>query len=493
MSGIELNVDKTEILKLNVNSTNENFVPVDINVGDCVVATKESVKICGITFSNNFTTEYKANVLDKIVNLEKQLIRWLPRCLTVEGKLVIVKTFGLSQLIYSMQMYEFKLTDLKRIESIIFKFLWNKKWLGSAPDRIKRAYLKASYLDGGLNAPDIKVLDKALKTRQFIRAMNSNHDIKFVQMYQLEQMGYYEYHKIEYAKICKSDVIIATYQQVVNSLTDSVRAKVTNNDTNEGLRRANIIASTDVIEFFKRKNIPLVLMLFYELANNGVETFLELLNEKRFPRSDRLREVANNILSFFPTVWMALVIDEIQIDANVTLSESFYAGNGTLKSCKKITVKDIRILLKECEVKLLAPYHNYPKFEIDNLQGLGHNPFVLSRKTLTSPKDRFFKYRLLHGDVFCNSRMFKFKMVESPNCKVCGEVETIKHLVWDCPRSKSVWRYINELTLPKLGRDYITYNTIMLGNVDTLPAMEVIIVCVLRLIMSIDREQAIPY
>ena len=51
--------------------------------------TSESIKICGITFSSNANIEYDNNVKDKINKLEKQLIMWLPRSLSVEGKIPI--------------------------------------------------------------------------------------------------------------------------------------------------------------------------------------------------------------------------------------------------------------------------------------------------------------------------------------------------------------------------------------------------------------------
>jgi len=491
MSGIELNVDKTEILKLNVDSTVGPFVPVAININNYIVHTKESVKICGITYSNNKDIEYNSNTLEKITKLEQQLIRWLPRNLTVEGKLVIVKTFGLSQLIYSMQIREFQVRDLNKIESIIFKFLWNRRWHGSAPDRIKRSFLKNSYEKGGLNAPDIKILDKALKTRQFIRAMESNHHVKWVQMYQLEKIGYFEYYKLEYAKMCDSDIIIKSYQQTINELTDFVRISENRSEIDLSQTRINVIASTDIIEYLRKKKIPLALLLFNELANNGIENFHELVNEQRYPRSDRLRDAANNILGFFPVTWQALMRESDNINPNLNLAEQFYGEKWKLKQRSKISVKGLKNILIDCQNYIPAPYYNYQKFELGGLDNLNHNPFIVLRKSLKAPKDRFFKYRLLHGDVFCNTRMFRFKMVDSPNCKFCSSLETIKHLIWDCERSARVWRYINELTKNYLNTEYINYNTIVLGNENPLPAMEVIIVWVLRLIMAIEREQLI--
>jgi len=164
LSGIELNLTKTEILKLNVNSVQQYFVPEEIELETSIIRTKESITICGICFSNNTNIEYEKNVLDKIRKMERQLIIWLQRGLSMEGKSLIVKTFGLSQLIYSLQMCKINESKLLDIERMIFKFLWNNKWVGNvAPDRIKRAVLKLKYERGGLQVPDVKTMNVALK------------------------------------------------------------------------------------------------------------------------------------------------------------------------------------------------------------------------------------------------------------------------------------------------------------------------------------------
>ena len=40
--------------------------------------------------------------------------------------------------------------DIMRVDRITYKFLWNKKWDGKFPDRIKRQILENSYEMGGL-------------------------------------------------------------------------------------------------------------------------------------------------------------------------------------------------------------------------------------------------------------------------------------------------------------------------------------------------------
>ena len=133
------------------------------------------MKICGIWFCNEKEEEYNRNIKEKIDKLEHKIKLWNSRNLTFEGKILIIKTFGISQLIYVMQVCKFKETCMKLIERIIFGFIWkaHKSERERGIDRIKRSVLKNKHVEGGLNATDIECLDRSLKTRQFVRANNS--------------------------------------------------------------------------------------------------------------------------------------------------------------------------------------------------------------------------------------------------------------------------------------------------------------------------------
>ena len=96
--------------------------------------------------------------------MESNLRAWRNRNLTYEGKTLIIRTFGLSQLIYGMQVLEIKDNCIKKIEQIMFGYIW----LGSRSnkergvDRIKRAVLKNVYSEGGLNVTDVDCLNKSI-------------------------------------------------------------------------------------------------------------------------------------------------------------------------------------------------------------------------------------------------------------------------------------------------------------------------------------------
>lgn len=174
-SGLYLNVEKTEIINLHSTEFNQ---PITLNCDNSSITihTVESVTICGKLFSNNPHLEYHANVLQKIDKLELALVGWRKRPISIFGRNLILKTYGISQLTYMMQNTFFKPPECAKIEKICFNYLWNKKIDKSkAYERISRLKLKFPFGCGGINAIDIESFDSALKVRQVIRSTDSEY------------------------------------------------------------------------------------------------------------------------------------------------------------------------------------------------------------------------------------------------------------------------------------------------------------------------------
>jgi exonuclease III len=134
LSGLELNADKTEILILN--SEKVEVIEFDYDGARYKIKTVEKMKICGLYYCTKQSDEQNLNLNEKIKKLSDKIRAWSHRHLTMEGKILIVKMFGLSQLIYNMQIYDFKKEDLLTIERIIFKFLWSNSEAQTGVDRI---------------------------------------------------------------------------------------------------------------------------------------------------------------------------------------------------------------------------------------------------------------------------------------------------------------------------------------------------------------------
>ena len=44
-------------------------------------------------------------------------------------------------------------------------------------------------------------------------------------------------------------------------------------------------------------------------------------------------------------------------------------------------------------------------------------------------------------------KMFKYKMVDNNKCMRCAEVETYKHLLWECGEVQKIWKIFNEFAV----------------------------------------------
>ena len=119
---------------------------------------KEPVSALGVFFSYNQESANRLNFGKKILNLQKTLNNWQRRNLTLYGKINIVKTLGISKLIYSASVLPVPDHYIQEINKLIFNFIWAGK-----PPKIKRNTIIGKKKDGGLKMCDFKIMEKALK------------------------------------------------------------------------------------------------------------------------------------------------------------------------------------------------------------------------------------------------------------------------------------------------------------------------------------------
>ncbi len=88
-SGLELNAEKTEILR--IGHLNEQEVRLSINYmgKDYEIRNVDLTKICGLYFCNDPVVEYDHNILSKVERFELQIKKWIGRNLTLEGKILL--------------------------------------------------------------------------------------------------------------------------------------------------------------------------------------------------------------------------------------------------------------------------------------------------------------------------------------------------------------------------------------------------------------------
>ena len=141
-SGLEINPTKSEAIWLG-RWKNREDTPFNFKWP------KESVFVYGVHFSNCKRTSDKLNFYDKLDALENTLNNWKRRKLTLLGKIDIVKSLGLSKLIFIASVLPVPEKFCDQVNKITFNFIWDNKIA-----KIKRHTIIGERENGGLNMID---------------------------------------------------------------------------------------------------------------------------------------------------------------------------------------------------------------------------------------------------------------------------------------------------------------------------------------------------
>ena len=165
VSGLKLNVKKTKVLWLG-KWRFKRTTPLQLSWP------RDPVKILGIFFSydNKASDHYNFNL--KIQELQTHLDMWSSRSLTLFGKVLIIKSLGLSQILYSASNTNVPKDIIATVKRNLFSFLWNKK-----KDKIKRAGLNQDFDKGGIRMTDVGLMLKAMRLAwipRLLKHTNSN-------------------------------------------------------------------------------------------------------------------------------------------------------------------------------------------------------------------------------------------------------------------------------------------------------------------------------
>jgi len=148
MSGLKYNVDKTEVLPLGKTEIPNEMLGLTWK--------ENTIKVLGIIFNRTEIVD-KETYSIALNKLKSKLNMWKMRKLSLIGKIQIIKTFGVSQILYITNMVGCSEKFLGDVKSYIYDFLWNGK------DKVKRSVMIANYSEGGLKMVDISSVIRTQK------------------------------------------------------------------------------------------------------------------------------------------------------------------------------------------------------------------------------------------------------------------------------------------------------------------------------------------
>lgn len=429
LSGLKLNAEKTERLALGGNS---NDIHVMYCGSEIVIKPLQMVKICGNVISLNKEIRYQENVASKVDKIGKILQLWANRRMSIVGKMVVVKTFALSQLAFVSQFMSIESKDMKQVESLCYKFAWN-----GCRDRIKRSFLKSDRSNGGIRSVDIDCYIKAIQIRQYFKADRESTVLRYLQ-----------------ASPKVSETIKSSARESLNRLYKFSYSSIDLNDVSH--TEQILLANTDIRGFCKTGT-----KVDCTIAQFAVDTIAKLIDY------DVPRGKINLIIKSLPLSLRPLLLSDFEYDRPTFRC---WIKNKVVNLCS-LSTKALQVLLKSA----------YKKCETVNSNVSWNNLWDIRHPDL-----RFQRFKLAHGAIFSNVRRYQCRISNTDKCEICGDIETVEHQLVHCTNAKAKWLAVERyygISPPS----FSDLKSVCHNKKD-----ELIYSVIVKLLIQIDRSRDIP-
>ena len=145
LSGLKINTQKTEALWL-------GDVP-PFKLPNNIKWSNKPIKVLGAYIGWNLQDDNRLTISKKIIDMRKMLFPWKHRKLTLNGRVLILKSLAVSQIIHLASLLPFPDDLSQEIEQMIYEFLWNGK-----THKVKKDVIIQDFKEGGHKMIDIRSL-----------------------------------------------------------------------------------------------------------------------------------------------------------------------------------------------------------------------------------------------------------------------------------------------------------------------------------------------
>ena len=418
ISGLHLNADKTEIFRLTDTYSAENYI-FTYRGERTVITNTDRIKVNGIELTTDIEETHKLNFEAVKKKVDNQLASWSNRGLSILGKILIYKTYGLSQIIYVTRVLKFTKSENSMLRNLIYKFIWNTDYqVPKAPDRIRRQYLTAPIKKGGFGMIDHESVITAMNTKQVLVNRTSTHPLNQI----LRTLMSDPDSDFNIKMPNGMDGPGENYADVIKKINGNLLIKDLDYLQQDRLAKDMLLKEKlRNIARPERKNcIELTL-----LRHRGITTLRQLLVDPQMTNQFRLQ-----ILHYsYSTLMDACILSPTQHRVN----DHYIPTLKGYKLAQNTTSRDLR---QQIETEHLPIDF---KIGIDRDKVVTMLPKINKLKCIRA---KTLALRLLHGDIYTGTRLLKFGLTDSDECSKCRQSESLEHLLNDCWYTGIIWSKI---------------------------------------------------
>jgi hypothetical protein len=428
-SGLILNADKTEILDANSQVYSFKYRNESYRVKG-----KPEVKINGIIFNKDERTMQNKNYDMLVGKIESALTAWKARRLSLLGKILIYKTFGLSQITYVLTVIDLNSFQYKNLHLMYNNYLWGRDLHnGTNSNRISWHRLCKPVEKGGFGMINFKEVVDGIRCRQLGKMFGNdyNHPLKTCIVHENKSFASWKCLKNSADNVAK-----IAHSLILNNLTSSLKRL-----SNEEIRSDNLliqqIGETETVNMTKLNKRQGDDMM--ELVHiYGCDNFKEIVREGRTNR--RIISICKKIMIAKYLRILKILIPTGQ-DFLTGKADKIKLASQNYKLISAVTSKEFRMLLWN------EGGYNKNKL-MDDLDDETCKEYFAQVRRLTSTKHKNTLLRVWNGDCLSYSRLIHYGVVNTNTCPKCGELDTPIHMLIDCAHAKRVWELLI-LKIPK--------------------------------------------
>ncbi len=433
-SGTKLNLSKCEGLWLGTLKHKQN------NCQMFGIKWPRAIKCLGIYIGHDSELNTNLNWFEKLDKIDQLLLAWCKRDLSIYGRILVVKTFAISQLVQVASLLPVPQGFVLRLNKMLFSFLWR------GTEKVKRLKIIRNSAEGGINMIDVHSMFMALKAVWIYRISTcdatvfswvqvANHfigriaNIDNIKRFSLDSKTLFP--AIDNMHLFYKEVLLGysyanaeSYESFCNTiLTQPLWGNrfinVNHKKKKSALLLRNWIRSgVNNVGDLKYINGDLDEAYVYTIIQNQTNIHAEIMMMKK-------------ALAPFRRL---LVQSQHDYRCNIPVGKMMKSKDAYLRliyiKCNDISTKDmcpiVSELCNEMEVTVEDVFKNQLCSQIET-------------------KLKEFNFKVMYNILPCNVNLVKWRIKNSDTCDICDSQQTIKHLLFECHRASYIWNVIADV------------------------------------------------
>ena len=435
-SGLKINVTKSEGMWLGA-MKNCRSQPFQIKW-------PSTIKLLGIHVGYNAQVLEEKNYRGKINKIKQKLNIWKQRNLTIYGKILIIKAFALSQLLYVAAVCHIPKKIMTEVERIIYEFLWNGK-----PHKVKTKVIIQDYANGGCKMIDLEEMIKAQKIKMIKRFLSEDEVLWKPTMKAL--LG-----KTNLDLYLKSNFLvpktIPTFYHELLKFWKEIKHEPTSSKEdilNQYLWYNDKIKINQAPIYSRHLDDCGIKKLGHITNDDGsIKSYTDICLTYNIDKRMINPPFYDKIVRAVPANWK----EAIQEREVCTLDDNCYVSvNGDKVELQNLGHKELYKALVTKKLDRSTAHRKYTEtynFNEEEWTTIYQMPHTLS----ISNKAKELHYKIVHGYVATNRLLHKMNIIDSDICDFCDQQEqTLCHLFYECRLVKEFWASVQSWLTTECG------------------------------------------